>query len=173
MILVTGAAGYIGSHFVRYYLDRYCEASVVAVDNLSLGHLQSLSSSQADDSVEIGNLASSKAGEWSSECSLLGVGAGIETPRLIERDKRLHFYKTDIGNTAFILELIKRHQVTAVVHFAANAFVGESQVQPFKYFKNNVIETLGLLDAMAQGGVNRIVFSSMKSFARCRISNAR
>ena len=50
--------------------------------------------------------------------------------------------------------------VQAVIHFAANAYVGESMEQPGKYFRNNVVGTLNLLEAMREAGVRHIVFSS-------------
>ena len=55
---------------------------------------------------------------------------------------------------------MKRHSVDAVIHFAAYAYVGESVTNPRKYFRNNVVGTLNLLDAMLDAGVRDIVFSS-------------
>ena len=55
---------------------------------------------------------------------------------------------------------MKRHQVDAVIHFAAYAYVGESVTNPRKYFGNNVAGTLTLLDAMLDAGVRDVVFSS-------------
>ena len=57
-------------------------------------------------------------------------------------------------------EVIRKYSVSAVVHFAANAYVGESVVNPRKYFENNVSNTLHLLGAMLDTGINHIVFSS-------------
>ena len=57
-------------------------------------------------------------------------------------------------------EVLARHPVDAVIHFAANALVGESMSNPTKYFRNNTVGTLNLLDAMHAAGVDRIVFSS-------------
>lgn len=53
-----------------------------------------------------------------------------------------------------------RHEVAGVIHFAASSFVGESVSDPGKYYRNNVVGTLNLLDAMRAAGVSRIVFSS-------------
>ena len=53
-----------------------------------------------------------------------------------------------------------RHAIDAVVHFAASALVGESMTNPAKYFRNNTVGTLNLLDAMRDAGVGTIVFSS-------------
>jgi len=52
------------------------------------------------------------------------------------------------------------HHIEGVIHFAAHAYVGESVSEPRKYFHNNVANTLALLDAMMDVGVERIVFSS-------------
>jgi UDP-glucose 4-epimerase len=57
-------------------------------------------------------------------------------------------------------EVFAAHKVEAVVHFAASALVGESMSQPTKYFRNNTVATLNLLDAMREAGVATIVFSS-------------
>ena len=66
----------------------------------------------------------------------------------------------DLADGALIDRVIKQHRVTAVIHFAAYAYVGESVTNPRKYFRNNVVNTLNLLDAMVDGGVRDIVFSS-------------
>jgi UDP-glucose-4-epimerase GalE len=56
--------------------------------------------------------------------------------------------------------VIRKYSVSAVIHFAANAYVGESVVNPRKYFENNASNTLSLLGAMLDTGINHIVFSS-------------
>ncbi len=70
------------------------------------------------------------------------------------------FVEGDLADGALIKDVLERYQVTAVVHFAAYAYVGESVVHPRKYFRNNVAGTLNLLDAMIDAGVRDIVFSS-------------
>jgi UDP-arabinose 4-epimerase len=57
-------------------------------------------------------------------------------------------------------ELLRRHRIEAVLHFAAFAYVGESMMQPAKYFRNNVINSLTLLEALQAQGVRHVVFSS-------------
>jgi UDP-glucose-4-epimerase GalE len=59
-----------------------------------------------------------------------------------------------------VARVLRDERIEAVVHFAASAYVGESMVQPQKYFQNNVVHSLTLLDAMREAGVTRIVFSS-------------
>jgi UDP-glucose-4-epimerase GalE len=66
----------------------------------------------------------------------------------------------DLADGALLRDVLKEHEVTAVVHFAAYAYVGESVTDPRKYFRNNVAGTLNLLDAMLDVGVRDVVFSS-------------
>ena len=66
----------------------------------------------------------------------------------------------DLADRALLVDVMKRHRVDAVIHFAAYAYVGESVTNPRKYFRNNVVGTLNLLDAMLDAGVRDIVFSS-------------
>jgi UDP-arabinose 4-epimerase len=66
----------------------------------------------------------------------------------------------DIGDRAVLDRVFREHRVTAVVHFAAYTYVGESVQNPRRYFHNNVAATLTLLDAMIDHGVRDIVFSS-------------
>ena len=70
------------------------------------------------------------------------------------------FIEGDLADGALIKRVLEQHQVTAVVHFAAYAYVGESVTNPRKYFRNNVVGTINLLDAMLDAGVRDIVFSS-------------
>lgn len=113
-ILVTGGAGYVGSHAVKHLVESGHEVWVY--DSLAEGHRQAVSAQR------------------------LIVGDLLDRPKLES-------------------ELCK-HQIEAVMHFAAYAYVGESVTDPAKYYYNNVVGTLSLLDAMRSCGVNRIVFSS-------------
>jgi UDP-glucose-4-epimerase GalE len=70
------------------------------------------------------------------------------------------FVEGDIGDRAKVAETIRRHGIGAVMHFAAFAYVGESVEQPEKYFQNNVVNTLSMLEAMRATEVKQIVFSS-------------
>jgi UDP-glucose 4-epimerase len=119
MKLVTGAAGYIGSHFVKAYLDCHPDEEVVVVDNLSEGHREAL--------------------RFSS---------------------RIQFVQADVGDVARMQAVLREYDVDAVIHFAASCYVGESQQNPEKYFRNNVVQTLGLLEAMQAVRVKKLVFSS-------------
>ena len=66
----------------------------------------------------------------------------------------------DLADRASLADVLKRHRVDAVIHFAAYAYVGESVTNPRKYYGNNVGGTMNLLDAMVDAGVRDIVFSS-------------
>ena len=66
----------------------------------------------------------------------------------------------DLADSALLRNVIREYSVSAVIHFAANAYVGESVVNPRKYFENNASNTLHLLGAMLDAGINHIVFSS-------------
>jgi UDP-glucose 4-epimerase len=113
-ILVTGGAGYIGSHAVRL-LSR-AGHEVWVYDNLSLGHR-------------------------------LAVPVG----RLIEGE---------LADRQRLDAALREREIEAVMHFAAFALVGESMSDPAKYYQNNVVASLSLLEAMRAAGVSKIVFSS-------------
>jgi UDP-arabinose 4-epimerase len=66
----------------------------------------------------------------------------------------------DLASPDQIERALVEHRITAVIHFAAYAYVGESMTDPGKYFRNNVTGTINLLDAMVKAGVRDIVFSS-------------
>ncbi len=70
------------------------------------------------------------------------------------------FVQADLADAATLRETLSSRQIDAVVHMAADALVGESCADPAKYYQNNVINGLALLDAMRDTNVNRIVFSS-------------
>lgn len=113
-ILVTGGAGYIGSHAVR--LLQTAGHEVWVYDNLSCGHREA-------------------------------VPEGL-------------FIEGNVGDRARVTAVLNDKSIDAVMHFAAFALVGESVAQPSKYYQNNVIETLNLLEAMRAANVSRFVFSS-------------
>ena len=70
------------------------------------------------------------------------------------------FEEGDLADRAAIDAVLERHDVEAVIDFAAHIEVGESVRNPRKYFRNNLVNTLNLLDAMVDKGVKQIVFSS-------------
>ena len=70
------------------------------------------------------------------------------------------FYQGDLRDKDFLVDLLTKEKVDAVIHFAAFSLVGESVTNPLKYYENNLYGTKVLLDAMIETGVNKIVFSS-------------
>ena len=66
----------------------------------------------------------------------------------------------DLLDLDSLQKLFSSYKIDAVIHFAAFSLVGESVTDPAKYYRNNVVGTLNLLDAMHEFGVNKIVFSS-------------
>ena len=66
----------------------------------------------------------------------------------------------DVLNTTALVDVLKTHNIQAVIHFAAHKAVGESVAKPLSYYQNNVTGTLSVLDAMAQAHVRHIVLSS-------------
>ncbi len=65
-----------------------------------------------------------------------------------------------VNDSALLRKVMDEHRTVGVVHFAASTSVGESMTAPRKYFQNNLVSTLTLLDAMVDSGVRHIVFSS-------------
>jgi UDP-arabinose 4-epimerase len=70
------------------------------------------------------------------------------------------FEEGDLADRAAIDRVLERHDIDAVIDFAAHIEVGESVRNPRKYFRNNLVNTLNLLDALVDKGVKDIVFSS-------------
>jgi UDP-glucose 4-epimerase len=70
------------------------------------------------------------------------------------------FEHVDLANPEQLAGLFKKYRFDAVIHFAAFAYVGESVKEPAKYYRNNVVGTINLLDAMMSADVKNIVFSS-------------
>ncbi|MBE6452093.1 MAG: UDP-glucose 4-epimerase GalE [Alphaproteobacteria bacterium] len=70
------------------------------------------------------------------------------------------FEKADLMDKKSLGAVFQKHKIDAVIHFAALSLVGESVVNPQKYYHNNVIGTINLLDVMLEFGVKKIVFSS-------------
>lgn len=113
-ILVTGGAGFIGSHACKAL--RAAGYNPVTIDNLTTGHA---------DAVRFGPLV-----------------------------------QGDVRDTGLVAATLRDHQIAAVMHFAASAYVGESVREPARYYDNNVRGMIGLMLGCAEAGVDRIVFSS-------------
>ncbi|MCC5660724.1 UDP-glucose 4-epimerase GalE [Nostoc sp. XA010] len=116
-ILVTGGAGYIGSHTVLAL--KQAGYNLVILDNLVYGHRD-----------------------------------------LVEKVLQVELIVGDTGDRALLDNLFKTRDIAAVMHFSAYAYVGESVTDPAKYYRNNVVGTLTLLEAMLTASVKKFVFSS-------------
>ena len=113
-ILVTGGAGYIGSHCCKnLYLNGYLP---ICLDNFSKGNRYAV--------------------QWGP---------------LVEGD---------ISDKNYLKEIFSKNKISGVMHFAADSLVGESFIDPVKYYSNNVKGTLHLLEIMQQFGVKNFIFSS-------------
>ena len=75
-------------------------------------------------------------------------------------NKKARFYKGDIRDGAFLDEIFTKEKIDVVMHFCAFSLVGESVVDPIKYYDNNMGGAIMLLKKMHEHGLNKIVFSS-------------
>jgi UDP-glucose 4-epimerase len=75
-------------------------------------------------------------------------------------DPRARFFQGDLADRTVIRHAFDAARPDAIMHFAANALVGESMENPSKYFRNNVCSGINLLDAAVEAGVKKLVFSS-------------
>lgn len=75
-------------------------------------------------------------------------------------DARAKFVAGDLADLERVTRTLREHEVEAVIHMAADSLVGESVQQPAKYYQNNVVNGLKLLDAMRESEVKKLVFSS-------------
>jgi UDP-glucose 4-epimerase len=75
-------------------------------------------------------------------------------------DPRAEFVEGDLVDRQSIEQTMAKQRPDAVMHFAANALVGESMQNPSKYFRNNIANGLNLLDAIVAAGVGKVIFSS-------------
>lgn len=84
----------------------------------------------------------------------------LETGHIEAVHEKARFYKGDIRDRAFLDSVFDKEKIDAVIHFAANSLVGESMVNPLKYYDNNLCGTKVLLEAMVAHKMDKIVFSS-------------
>lgn len=78
------------------------------------------------------------------------------------RDAICHndFIKADIRDLKALNELFQENRISAVMHFAAYAYVGESVKEPLKYYSNNVGGIISLLECMKNHNLKKLIFSS-------------
>ncbi len=84
----------------------------------------------------------------------------LETGHIEAVHPKARFYQGDIRDRVFMDSVFEKENIEAVIHFAANSLVGESMINPLKYFDNNVNGTKILLESMIAHDVKKIVFSS-------------
>jgi UDP-glucose 4-epimerase len=75
-------------------------------------------------------------------------------------DSSIPFYEGNIGDKLVIKQILDEHNIEACMHFSAFAYVGESVEKPNKYWENNVVQTINLLDVLTENNVKKFVFSS-------------
>ncbi|KOS66621.1 UDP-galactose-4-epimerase [Lysinibacillus contaminans] len=75
-------------------------------------------------------------------------------------DSRAIFVQGDLGDTATVQDVFNTYSIDAVLHFAAYSLVGESVIDPMKYYENNVAATLSLLKVMKNNNIDKFIFSS-------------
>ena len=88
------------------------------------------------------------------------IADNLETGHIEAVHPKAKFYKGDIRDRAFIDSVFDNEKIDAVIHFAANSLVGESMVNPLKYYDNNLCGTKVLLESMVAHNIDKIVFSS-------------
>jgi UDP-glucose 4-epimerase len=75
-------------------------------------------------------------------------------------DADVPFYEGRTGDKTLVARIAREHPLTACVHFAAFAYVGESVTEPSRYFDNNTVQAVALFESLLDVGVNKVVFSS-------------
>lgn len=84
----------------------------------------------------------------------------LSTGHRLAVDERAAFIEGDLGNPADLRNVFANYPIKAVMHFAASSLVGESVINPMKYYMNNVSATLTLLNTMREYEINKFIFSS-------------
>ena len=87
------------------------------------------------------------------------VADNLQTGHQQALHSKAKFYKGDIRDKAFLDNLFEQEKIDYVIHFAADALVGESMENPLKYYDNNLYGTMVLLKSMIEHDVKKIVFS--------------
>ena len=88
------------------------------------------------------------------------IADSLETGHIEAVNPKAKFYQGDIRDKKFIDSVFDNEKIDAVIHFAANSLVGESMINPLKYYDNNLYGTKVLLQSMVEHDVKKIVFSS-------------
>ncbi|MEP6902030.1 MAG: UDP-glucose 4-epimerase GalE [Actinomycetota bacterium] len=75
-------------------------------------------------------------------------------------DEKIPFYEGNIGDKKLVEKIISEHEIEACMHFSAFAYVGESVEKPQKYYENNFVQTINLLEVLIKNNVKKFIFSS-------------
>jgi UDP-glucose 4-epimerase len=75
-------------------------------------------------------------------------------------DSSIPFYEGNIGDKSLIEKILREHEISACMHFSAFAYVGESVEKPEKYYENNFVQTLHLLNVLIENNIKKFIFSS-------------
>ena len=85
----------------------------------------------------------------------------LETGHIEAVHPKAKFYKGDLRDKDFVDSVLDQEKdIDAVIHFAANSLVGESMVNPLKYYDNNLCGTKTMVQSLVEHGIDKIVFSS-------------
>ena len=119
-ILITGGAGYIGSHLAKQLLEK--NQNIIILDNLSTGNTKTLD--------------------------------------ILNKINNFKFIQADLKNFKEIEDIFKNNKIDVIVHFAASIVVPESMENPLKYYMNNTVNTINLINLAHQYNINKFIFSS-------------
>ena len=151
-ILVTGAAGFIGSKVAELLLAE--GHTVVGVDNLNDYYDVRLKNHRA-------NTLLGQAENPRTPPTLTENSAGLAKAE--SADGQFHFYHLDIENQQSVDALFEAHEFASILNLAARAGVWHSMENPYVYMSTNTVGTLNLLEAMRRREVNKMVLASTSS----------
>ena len=120
-ILITGGAGYIGSHIAKQLLEN-TGYSIIILDNLST--------------------------------------SSIERVNTLKAIRKFKFVQLDLSEVSAVDEVIKTNEIDTIIHVAGSIIVSESVKKPLKYYMNNTVNTINLINSASRNKVGKFIFSS-------------
>ncbi len=149
-ILVTGGAGFIGSNFVPYFLEKYPNYRIICLDLLTYaGNLDNLMLNDKCEMLNLGNNQTSNI------------------KHLTLQNERFHFVKGDICNRELVEYLFNKYDIRGVIHFAAESHVDNSIKNPGVFVQTNVNGTYTLID-VAKNYWMKKPFKYKDGYEKCR-----